>query len=38
MSFDDPDMAGTYYAIHDEIQKMYPDLKIVIAMDQDVSD
>lgn len=38
MSFDDPDMAGTYYAIHDEIQKMYPDLNIIIAMDQDVSD
>jgi cation diffusion facilitator family transporter len=38
LSFDDPDRLGTYYAIHDEVQKMYPDMELVIAMDQDISD
>lgn len=37
-SFDDPDRLGTYFAVYDEIQAMYPDFRIVIGMDMDMSD
>ena len=38
IDFAAPDRAAAYRAIHDEIQSLYPDWNLTIALDSDVSD